>query len=491
MNELFFINTHKNYIFLSTIVLIILVVFAMICGKSLFVAVILLLLVFILFLKNPEIALAIIFNGTLIYFYVVYKSGFQTNRILTGAFYGFLACSFLMGEVLLFSKELTNFRLSFVDILFFILFILFFLSYFAFSMDNDMAYKKVTYAPLLAVVPYFGSRFLLSEKRIKNFLKYSALIAIVLMPLAFYEHFFNPVLAQKTRFSMYLFENTNLKDNPILFGSTYAVLLIIVLVRMLESGKFRVISIFLIVFSGYFILLSGSRGVVISLLTAIIFYLFLISKIKPRTKIYASVLMLLIFFGFYKYLIPQRLANFYSYSISADALQDPGSSVHMRIIMWEQAICDFVENPITGIGTGNSNNKSGFPHNIVLEVAAEFGVLGLLIFIPLVYITVREAVVFLRNKQLSNSHMLMRLLLVLFIYFLTHAMFSGHMAKQSQLYITIGLIACLGNLCRLHSSDGLVNSFVKNSDNFTKEKLEAYNRESCQLLLDPNTTHSN
>lgn len=489
MNELFYINTHKNYIYLPTIVLISLVVFAIIYDVSLFVATLLLLFVFIFFLKNPELALAILFNGALIYFYVVYKSGFQTNRILTGAFYGFLACSFLLGEVLLFSKEQTNFRLSFVDILFFILFFLFFLSYLACSTDNDMAYKKVAYAPLLAVAPYFGSRFLLSEKRVKNFLKYGVLIAMVLMPLAFYEHFFNPVFAQKTRFSMYLFEDTNLKDNPILFGSTYAVLIIIVLVQMLESGKFRVISIFLITVSEYFILLSGSRGVIICLLIAIIFYLFLISKIKPRIKIYASVVILLCFFGIYRYLIPQRLANFYSYSISADALKDSSSSVHMRIVMWEQAIYDFVENPIKGIGTGNSCNKSGFPHNIVLEVAAEFGVLGLLVFIPLIYITVRKAVVFLRNKQLSNSHMLMRLLLVLFIYFFTHAMFSGHIANHSQLYITMGLIACLGSLSQLRSSDEPVNSFVKNSNNFTKEKLEADNCESCQLLLEPGTAH--
>jgi O-antigen ligase len=278
---------------------------------------------------------------------------------------------------------------------------------------------------------------------------------------------------------MYLFENTNLKDNPILFGSTYAVLLIIVLVQMLESGKFRAINLFIIAVSQYLILLSGSRGVIISLLTAIIFYLFLISKIKPRTKIYASVFMLLIFFGIYKYLVPQRLYNFYQYSFSANALQDSGSSFQMRIVKWEQAMCDFIENPIIGIGTGNSSNKSGFPHNIVLEVAAEFGVLGLLIFIPLVYITVRKAVVFLRNKQLSNSHMLMRLLLVLFIYFLTHAMFSGHIANHSRLYISMGLIACLGNLCRLHSFDRPVNSSVKNSDNFTKEELDAYNCESC------------
>jgi len=236
---MFSVNTQKNYIYLLIAALIGLVVAAAVYDTTLFAAVVIVIIVFVIFVKNPELALAILFNGTLIYFYVVYKLGFQTSRTLTGGFYGFLAYSFLLAEVLLLSKKHINFRLSFVDILFLIFFSLFFLSYLAFSTDNDNAYSKIIYAPLLAIAPYLGARLLLSERRIKNFFKYSVFIAAMLMIPAFYE-LFTRFLAQRPRFSMYFFENANAaKDNPILFGSTYATLLIIIFVWAFECARFR------------------------------------------------------------------------------------------------------------------------------------------------------------------------------------------------------------------------------------------------------------
>jgi len=443
---MFSVNTQKNYIYLLIAALIGLVVAAAVYDTTLFAAVVIVIIVFVIFVKNPELALAILFNGTLIYFYVVYKLGFQTSRTLTGGFYGFLAYSFLLAEVLLLSKKHINFRLSFVDILFLIFFSLFFLSYLAFSTDNDNAYSKIIYAPLLAIAPYLGARLLLSERRIKNFFKYSVFIAAMLMIPAFYE-LFTRFLAQRPRFSMYFFENANAaKDNPILFGSTYATLLIIIFVWAFECARFRLRYFVPVAISAYFVLLSGSRGVMISFVAAIIFYLFVVSKKRLRTKIYASIFMLLMFFSVYKLFIPQRLDDFYKYSLSANARQDTTSSIQIRTSKWERAICDFAENPIIGVGTGNSDNRSGYPHNIVLEVAAEFGVLGLFVFALLCYTVVRKATIFLKNKQLSNSHMLMRLLLVLFIYMLTHAMFSGYIANHVCLYICMGLIVCLDNL---------------------------------------------
>lgn len=416
-------------------------------NTTLFATVVLILFAFIIFITNPELPLAILFNGTLIYFYVVYKLGFQTNRVLTGAFYGFIVYSFLLAEVLLLSKKHISFRFSLVDMLFFVFFILFFLSYLAFSTGNDNAYKKITYAPLLAIMPYCGGRLLLSEKRVKNFFKYAALIAVVLMVPAFYEFLFNPLLTQRARFSMYFLENAANKVNPILFGGTYATLLIIMFVWMFERGRFTLRNVILIGLSAYLILLSGSRGVVVSLAAAITFYLFVLSKMKRETKLFAVFSLLFLFLVSYTFL-PSKLKAFYQYSVSSAASQDATSSIQIRTSKWEQAICDFAENPIIGVGTGNSDNRSGYPHNILLEVAAEYGIIGFFIFTVLCYTIVRKGVIFIKKEDMSNSHILMKLLFVLFVYFLVHAMFSGHIAKYSPLYITMGLIGSLENLRR-------------------------------------------
>ncbi|MHC4122153.1 MAG: O-antigen ligase family protein [Planctomycetota bacterium] len=244
---------------------------------------------------------------------------------------------------------------------------------------------------------------------------------------------------------MYLFQSKGLSDNPILFGRTFATLLIIIFVSMFEHRRFTLINFVLIGLSMYLMLLSGSRGVIVSVAVAIALYLSVFGKMSLKTKFIAVFFLLLLFFACYMF-IPKKLKSFYQYSVSVAATQDATSSIQMRITKWERAICDFTESPLIGVGTGNSNNRSGRPHNILLELAAEFGILGLLIFIPLCSIVVVKAVVFLKNERLSNSHVLMKLLLVLFIYFLVHAMFSGYIANQTCLYMTIGLICSLMNL---------------------------------------------
>lgn len=423
----------------------------------------LVLLTFLFLLKKPELALAILFNGTLIYFYAVYKLGFQTSKALTGGFYGFLICSFLLAEVLLLSKKNINFRLSLVDILFFIFFSLFFLSYLAFSLNNDYAYKKLTYAPFLAIMPYFGGRFLFSEKRINNFCKYCVFVAVLLMVPVFYEFFFTSLSSQRLRFSMYYFENAT---NPILFGDTFAISILIIFVTMFERRKFYLKNLALVAIFGYFVFLSGSRGVMISLALAGSVYLFIVSKTPLKTKL-SVVFILLVLFGISYRAVPENLNDFYEYSVSRAALQDTTSSVYMRTVLWQEAISNFIENPFCGIGMGNFDSISLFPHNVILEVAAEFGIIGLFVFVLLCYTTVQKATEFLKNKQLSKSHMLMRLLLVLFIYTLTHAMFSGHIANHTKLYICMGAIVCLANL--KINSDKL----------YTKNVPEVYDCESC------------
>lgn len=129
------------------------------------------LLLFILFVKNPEIPLAILFNGTLIYFYLIFKMGLQTNTLMTGIFYGFLTLSSLLGGFLLTIKKIHKFKFGSIDVLFISFFILFFLNYFTFTFyaENESAYRKLSYALPIVIAPYFGIRFLFSVKRIKNF----------------------------------------------------------------------------------------------------------------------------------------------------------------------------------------------------------------------------------------------------------------------------------------------------------------------------------
>jgi O-antigen ligase len=122
------------------------------------------------------------------------------------------------------------------------------------------------------------------------------------------------------------------------------------------------------------------------------------------------------------------------------------SSVLQRTTAWKQAIIDFKENPIWGVGMGNSVGGGSFPHNIILEVSAELGILGLLIFIPMCYLIVKKAMVFIRKEEIPDLNILMKLSLLLFIYSLTEAMFNGYITNQTQLFMSTGLIVSLTKL---------------------------------------------
>ncbi len=445
MNESLSINARTNIrYFLAGVVLIIATVAAI--NKTEFIAAMLpLSLVFLIFLKKPELPLAVMFNGTFVYFYLIYKMGLYTNRTMTGSFYGLLVYSFLLAEIVMLIKGHIRFRISLVDVLFSTLFFLYFVSFLLFSTSNENAYRKISYAPMLAIAPYVGARLLFSETRIKKLLKYSILIPAALMIPAFYELFHNPVFIQRARFSMYMFEDSLSKDNPILFGNMYAILMIIILVRQLELRKLRFWHFIPLGLCMYFVLLSGSRGVLASFVVSMVFYLFVISKIRLKTKFFIISAILFLSIGGYM-LLPENLTKFYRYTISTEAREDSVSSIQMRFTKWDQALHDISEHPVLGLGAGNSDNGLGHPHNIVLEATAELGIIGLSIFLLLCYSVTRKAMKFIKTEESFDLNMLMKIAFILFIYSLTHTMFSGIITDQIRLYTSMGLVVCLDNL---------------------------------------------
>lgn len=347
-------------------------------------------------------------------------------------------------------KGKQHFYPSIVDILFSVFFLMIFLSYMAFSTDNYTAYRKVAYAPALAIAPYFGARLLFSEFRIKKFLKYSISIAVILMIPAYYELVTNPSLGQRTRYSMFIFENHSNVDNPMLLGNTYAILIIIVLIWQLEKHRFKIRHLILIELSAYLVMLSGSRGIIVSLATAITFYFLFLSRLKPSNK-FLIIISLTLLFSVNYFLLPNKLAKFYQYSFSVQARQESISSIQMRKVMWKQALHDIREHPILGLGIGNSDKGSGRPHNIILEIAAELGIPGLFIFILLCYAVIRKAMYFIGNEECPELNILMKIALVVFIHSLAHTMFSGIVTDQIRLFISMGLIVCLNNILMINT----------------------------------------
>lgn len=401
-------------------------------------------LLFVFFVYKPEASLAIFYNCTIIYFYLLFKLNLSTESSTTAIFYAFLLAP-AMVNFLITSKR--KFKICLADMLFLLLCILIILSYLAQSRENQLAYKKIRYLPFLVIAPYMEIRFLNTMGRVKQFLNYTVLCTTTLMLPAYYELLYNPLFAFGTRFSMYRFDSggvEGIRDNPIAFGMTFAVLSLVMLICLVEIKK-SVLKYVIIIFpSTYLIVVSGSRGAVVSFLITVVIYLLSKRRLGLRTGWIAVILIGLLISSYA--LLPNENIEYYQYSFSASSLYDESSSIYARNVLRELAIRDFIANPIFGIGFGNSVEGIGNPHNIVLELLAELGVIGCLIFSALLWSVWNKGVRAMRAQRDSGNQFVLKMVFGLFLLFFVESMFSGNLSQESNIFMSIGLILSVSDI---------------------------------------------
>lgn len=119
-----------------------------------------------------------------------------------------------------------------------------------------------------------------------------------------------------------------------------------------------------------------------------------------------------------------------------------------RYALWSEAITAFsssLTHTLIGIGTGGyaaiSTNDLLYPHNIVLEVASELGVVGLLALAAFVFSVIVRLLRVLASGGESAGWS--GLLLTLFVFALVNAQFSGDVPYNSGLFLWGGLASGL------------------------------------------------
>ena len=440
-----FRQTNFNLLMLAAAILSLLVCAALLIFFDAVFAVLFLTggVLFVLLVRHPEVALAIQFNGIVVYLYLIYKAGLEPGTLMTRSFYGLMAISYLAGGVHLYARGWRTFRFNSTDILFVALFALFFASYLLFSRNNPFAFQKVIYAPLLVIAPYVGIQLLATLEQVRKFFICCGLLAALLIIPSFYELFFNPLYNEYGRFSIYVFNSRS--DNPIQFGVTFALLLIVVLFQITAQKRIRWFQALLIIPAVYLLLRSGARGPLISFLVTVFFYVFSLGGLRLRVKIFVLVTLLGLMVGAYRF-IPDNTASFYQDLLDPDSQVRVGSSIQERLFLMDLAVKEFFDNPLAGVGTGNSSGGIGYPHNVLVEVAAEFGVIGLALFLTLCVVTIRRAKRFLSDAAHRQGDWLMNLAFSFFIFSLVEALFSSYMGGDMQLYGSIGLVSVVARL---------------------------------------------
>lgn len=196
-------------------------------------------------------------------------------------------------------------------------------------------------------------------------------------------------------------------------------------------------------FFGYGVFSSGARGVLIALFSALAFAgLIALSFRRGRTivltgaaTVTAIVIALSVFAPDAVLTMNRRVNKIISEPIDQTA--------HTRVIRAEAAITMFRDNPITGIGIGGfdqefnpyESERGDYPHNLFLEVAAELGLIGLILLVLLLFIPIRH----LLTSLTAGDRAATLLILTLTFYSLINALFSGDLNDNRFLFTTLGL----------------------------------------------------
>lgn len=163
--------------------------------------------------------------------------------------------------------------------------------------------------------------------------------------------------------------------------------------------------------------ISGSRGPLLALSVVVLLYLLKLKHMSLAFKILTTILFSVATLGVFK-------SNFFLRS--HDGVE---TAFGDRAELITKAYQFFLENMLLGSGLGSFSNVSylGHPHNIILELLAETGIIGLILFMVLILIGLTKR---------SNEFFWLSL-----IYIMINSLFSGSIANNIGLLVFS--VACL------------------------------------------------
>jgi O-antigen ligase len=401
-------------------------------------------------MRRPSFALAFLFDGWVVYFYLINFTKLASTTWLTAALLGYLILATAMGGLVLLIKQRKNLMLGWGDLLFAGLFIWFVVNGLWLAKDlNYFLDKKLAYAIPFSILPFFVSQ-LLGQTEIRKFIKYAVLVPAVTAPFLLIDF-----LRHGSSYSARYFVG---ESSPILVGMTFGIVIIILLVRFgtrRSRGKIeRFIKYVALIIFLILIFVSGGRAPIVSLVITLIIYFLFFAPLPQKKALPKKAFIVLLLSVIVIVIIPKPtdLLFHYQASLNANFKYNPFGE---RATDFVNAINLFYQHPLIGVGVSNyyfvHYGPAGeylfyteYPHNIILESAATMGIIGLILLSAFLYLTIARAWRFIKKQQ-ENSEvgLLMKTMFLLFIFIFIQTMVSGTLSVETNLFIVCGLIWAL------------------------------------------------
>jgi len=222
-----------------------------------------------------------------------------------------------------------------------------------------------------------------------------------------------------------------------------------------ELSKIKKIMIFVLIFLFFiYMILTASKGPIIALLISLIFY-FLFNPYKKKITINNKyVLLVFIMLGFLMVKYFRLILSPFDFTFIENRTK--GGSFSSRLELYEILLNDFynsgVFNLLFGKGTGNYGflysgmDQAEYPHNMILEVLYENGIIGLIILLTIIFVLL---ISFFKKKIIKEK----MYLFVICIYFLINSFMTADISGNIFFFI-FGYFALSRNT-RLSLNDNL------------------------------------
>ncbi len=239
----------------------------------------------------------------------------------------------------------------------------------------------------------------------------------------------------------------------------------------------KLVTLLLLIFSFIRILIEGNRSSLVICILILLFYE--INKFRKShglrnlaRLIFGGSVLLYFIINLKKILILvnayMNSIGVYSYSITryinilSGGLASLVSESAGRDVIARQAIDLIGKSNLMPNGIGYFSFATGivYPHNIILEIAIDFGIIGIIFLIIITLLILRKNIYIGKNDKLYKYMVAM-----IFIYSLTRLMFSGRYLTEPLLWVGIGLVVFYKQKKEGHSDDNI------NTSNFRAERV--------------------
>lgn len=202
------------------------------------------------------------------------------------------------------------------------------------------------------------------------------------------------------------------------------------------------------------IIFENTRIVWIAL--AVVYPLIMLFSIKDKKKIVLGLILLVSFSFAYFQFSPTSIQRFEM--ISSTEYKDQPN--YERMLMWQSAYNMFIDHPVFGVGVGNyheeyiNNYRSPLaredtwhPHNVLLAMLAQTGIIGGLGYIVLFIYMFYKVIIDYKNTSNYITLAFLASLTAFFINGLTDTNFVGHNLKELtyMFYLIMGSYLTLSN----------------------------------------------